>query len=146
MITGVVLLATLAVGSAAVPVGGPEGVLAAFMSAFNARDAARAASLYSADAEFMPPDGPPVKGRPAIQAAFAGRFKELRALDLLSVTSAVSGNLAYVTGRLTVSTRMPDGRADIVAGSYLAVLRRISGEWRIVYHMFNLPLRPDYVG
>jgi len=130
----------------AVPAAGPGEVLAGFMSAFNARDAARTAAHFSMDAELMPPDGPPVKGRAAIEAAFSIRFQELRVLDLLSVTSSVSGSLACVTGRLTISTRLPDGRADIVAGSYVTVLRRVAGEWKIAYHIFNLPLRPEFVG
>jgi hypothetical protein len=25
-------------------------------------------------------------------------------------------------------------------------LRKVSGKWEIAYHMFNLPLRPEFVG
>jgi ketosteroid isomerase-like protein len=144
---GVVALFLMLAAAPVVEAGsGPQDVLAEFMAAFNARDAVRTALLYSPGAEFMPPDGPPLTGRAAIQAAFAERFKNLRTLDLLSLTSARSGQLAFVTGRLTISSRLPDGRADIVAGSYLAVLRQVGGAWKIAYHIFNLPLRPDFVG
>lgn len=136
--------AVLADGSAAAA--GPEDVLTAFMTAFNARNAAQAASLYAGDGELMPPDGPPVKGRAAIEARYRTHFRQARVLDLLSVQSRISGDLAYVTGRLTVSTRTPQHGAEIAAGSYLVVLRRVDGAWRIAHHMFTLPLRPDYVG
>jgi uncharacterized protein (TIGR02246 family) len=124
----------------------PQDVLAAFVAAFNGRDAAKAAALYTADAELMPPDGAPAKGRAAIEAAFRRQLEDVRVIDTIAVSAEVSGSLAYVSGRLTQSTRTRQHGADIVSGSYLVVLRRVAGRWQIARHMFNLPLRPEFVG
>ena len=125
---------------------GPEQVLDAFVVAFNARDAGRVAALYTETAELMPPDGAPVKGRAAIQAAFGVRFNHPQLLDVHVMSSETSGALAYVTGRLTLSTRTREHGADVTGGNCLLVLRLETGQWKIAYHMFTLPLRPEFVG
>lgn len=145
MIPGLLLSVVLGAGTlAAGP--GPDGVASAFVAAFNARDASLVSLLYSPEAELMPPDAPPVKGRAAIRAAFEQRFTEWQTIDLLSVDSTVSGKTAVLTGRLTMSTQARNLGADIRSGSYLIVLRRAGQTWRITHHMFTLPFRPDFVG
>lgn len=145
MIPGLLLSVVLAAG---VPVAGPgpNEVVSTFAAAFNARDASRVSRLYSVEAELMPPDAPPAKGRAAITAAFEQRFTEWQTIDLLTVDSTVSGQTAVITGRLTLSTRTRNLGADIRSGSYLMVLRLVGREWRITHHMFTLPLRPDFIG
>ncbi|MEQ1897589.1 MAG: DUF4440 domain-containing protein [Vicinamibacterales bacterium] len=145
VIPGLLLSVVLAAGAPATgPV--PNAVASAFVTAFNARDASRVSQLYSLEAELMPPDAPPVKGRAAIRAAFEQRFAEWQTLDLLTVDVTVSGQMAVITGRLTMSTRKRNLGADIRSGSYLMVLRLAGREWRITHHIFTLPLRPDVMG
>ncbi len=140
------LLFWVTCGARGIAAPGPEQVLDAFVEAFNAREAGRVAALYTEDAEFMSPDGPPVKGRAAIQAAFATRFSQMQLLDIHSMASGRSGPMAYVTGRMTLSTKTPEHGADIAGGNCLLVLRLEAGTWKIAYHMFTLPLRPEFVG
>lgn len=145
MIPGLLLSVVLAAGAPAAG-DGPNEVVFAFMAAFNARDASRMGQLYGSEAELMAPDAPPVKGRAAITAAFERRFTEWQTIDLLTADSTVSGQMAVITGRLTLSTRARNLGADIRSGSYLMVLRLVGREWRITHYMFTLPLRPDFVG
>lgn len=145
MVPGLLLSVVLGVGAPAAGAG-PGEVATAFVAAFNARDATRVSLLYSPEAELMPPDAPPVKGRAAIKAAFEQRFTSWQTVDLLTVDSTVSGQTAVLTGRLTLSTQARNLGADIRSGSYLIVLRRVGQTWRITHHMFTLPFRPDFVG
>ena len=142
---GLLLSLVLAAGAPATPPT-PEQTMSEYVTAFNARDAARVAALYSEDAELMPPDQPPIKGRVAIRTALLAQFAEPGTLDFLSVTSTISGQFAAITGRLTISTQTRNHGADIRAGNYLIVLRLVDRQWRIAHHMFTLPLRPDFIG
>lgn len=145
MIPGLLLTVVLAAGApAAGPV--PNAVASTFVTAFNARDVSRVSQLYSLEAELMPPDAPSVKGRAAIRAAFEQRFTEWQTLDLLTMDVTVSGQIAVISGRLTMSTKARNFGADIRSGSYLMVLRLTGQEWRITHHIFTLPLRPDVMG
>lgn len=124
----------------------PEEVLSTFVGGFNGRDAARAAAVFSPDAELMLPDEPPARGRAAVISTLDEQFQITRVIDLLSVTVMRSGRQAVASGRLTMSTRTPVHGADLRAGSYLAALRQTDGGWEITHLMFTLPLRPDFVG
>jgi uncharacterized protein (TIGR02246 family) len=142
----IALVLSITIGARPNVASGPEQILDAFVAAFNARDAARVASLYAQEAELMPPDGAPVKGRAAIEAAFRTQFNHVQIVDIHSMTSGMSGPLAYLVGQLTLSTKTSQHGADIAGGNYLVVLRLEAGEWKIAYHMFTLPLRPEFVG
>ena len=115
--------------------GDPKQVSEAFAAAYNARDLARLGSLYADDAELMPPDSPPIKGRAAIEALFKEQFEQNCTMELASAASEFSGSQGFDTGRIAVTMNAPDGTSQTVSGRYLAVLKRAGNEWRIVYHM-----------
>src|SRR5687768_2731563 len=102
-LTLVLLFVVLAIDAGGA--GNLERVLDAYVAAFNARDGAQVTGLYAEAAELMPPDAAPITGRTKIEMFYAVQFKVVRILDMLSVNSEVSGPLAILTGRLTVSTR-----------------------------------------
>lgn len=114
---------------------GPRQVSEAFVAAYNAKDLARIASLYAEDAELMPPDSPLIKGRSAIEALFREKFEQNCTMELSSSASEFSGTHGFDTGRIAVTMNGPEGGSQRVEGKYLAVLKRIGGEWKIAYHM-----------
>jgi ketosteroid isomerase-like protein len=72
-----------------------------FVRHFNARDTARRVeAFYTADAQLLPPNHPPVRGRAAIRDFFQA-FLDAGAGDLAAETVEVgaAGDLAYRTGR-----------------------------------------------
>ena len=114
---------------------GPKQISEAFAAAYNARDAATVASLYADDAEIMPPDSHPLKGRPAIEALFREKFQQRCAMELRSVASEVFGSNGFDKGEIAVTMTGPDGMPQRVAGTYLAVMKRVGDKWKIAYHM-----------
>jgi ketosteroid isomerase-like protein len=97
-------------------------------AAAKARDAARLSSFYADDAMMLPPGEPIIKGRRAIEAAFAESLAATLESSGTPVASEVSGDLGYVMGtwRLTANDR------SIRYGNYLEVWKRINGEWKII--------------
>jgi uncharacterized protein (TIGR02246 family) len=105
-----------------------------FEAAFNAKDAAKVASFYAEDAVAMPPNRPMVKGRSAIEAQLKAEMqKQPVTLKLSPFESAVVGDRAYEAG--TSAVTLPDGRT--VNEKYLVVYRRVGGEWKIAYDIWN---------
>ena len=114
---------------------GPKEISEAFAAAYNAQDAATIASLYADDAEIMPPDSRPLKGRAAIEALFKEKFQQRCTMELRSAASEVSGSNGFDKGEIAVTTTGPDGVPQRVTGTYLAVMKRVGDKWKITYHM-----------
>lgn len=121
----------------------PAQVSAAFAAAYNARDVARLGSLYADDAELMPPDEHPIKGRAAIEALFREKFQQNCVMEVRSSASEIAGSQGFDTGTIVVTMSGPDGSSQRFAGKYLAVLKRIGSEWKIAYHMQTVEPEQD---
>jgi len=120
-----------------------------FVAAFNAKDAAKVAAFYTDDAVLMPPNAPLAKGRAAIQAYFEATFKQgLTDLRLSPLESAIAGQQAFDAGTSSVQVRGGgssltltgvggSGAAVRSQGKYITVYKRVRGEWKISYDIFN---------
>ncbi|MBA3639033.1 MAG: nuclear transport factor 2 family protein [Acidobacteria bacterium] len=105
-----------------------------FEAAYNAGDAVKAAAMYADDAVQMPPDEQMVKGRSAIEARLKSEMQKGKVtLKLSPSASAISADQAYEAGTATVA--LPDGRT--LSEKYLVVYKRVGGEWKIAYDIWN---------
>jgi uncharacterized protein (TIGR02246 family) len=107
--------------------------------AVSARDAERAASLYSEDARLIPQGAPACTDRGAIAAFFAGAFAN-GIVGARFITEDVDGDEARASevGRYELYAAGPDGnRVRAAEGRYLIAWRKAGGEWRIHRDMFN---------
>jgi uncharacterized protein (TIGR02246 family) len=107
--------------------------------AVSARDAERAASLYSEDARLIPQGAPACTDRGAIAAFFAGAFAN-GIVGARFITEDVDGDEARASevGRYELYAAGPDGNQVRAAeGRYLIAWRKAGGEWRIHRDMFN---------
>jgi uncharacterized protein (TIGR02246 family) len=114
-----------------------------FVAAVNAKDAAKTASFYTDDAVIMPPDEKMVKGRRDIEAYYKRGFME----DVGEVTitpdeSATAGSLAFEAGTSVathgVGAALLGGRPAVPErGKYVVVYKRVGGDWKIAYDIFN---------
>ena len=87
-------------------------------TAFNAKESAKAAALYSPTGVVMPPNRALMRGRQFVQQYYDDRFAE-GASDLEMTTSDVSrqGNLAYASGDFRLNLVSKDGRSGAIAAS-----------------------------
>jgi uncharacterized protein (TIGR02246 family) len=110
----------------------------AYMSAFNARDAAKVAALYKEDAVLMPPNQAMVKGRANIQSFWAAALKEGAAsLQLRPMESSSGGTQAFETGTYSLTTKGAGGAPAAENGKYVIVLHRVGADWQIAYDIYN---------
>jgi uncharacterized protein (TIGR02246 family) len=108
-------------------------------AAFNAKDAAKIASLYAEDAVLMPPNQPTVKGRANIEAHWKGEIQQgATNMQLNPVESSISGSQAFEAGTSTLT--LPGGQTE--RGKYLAILKRVGNEWKIAYDIYNSDAPP----
>jgi uncharacterized protein (TIGR02246 family) len=103
-------------------------------AAFNGRDAAKIALLYTDDAVVMPPNQPMVKGRAGIETHFKGEIQQgATNFQLNPFESAISGSQAFEAGTSTLT--LPGG--ETARGKYLVVLKRVGSDWKIAYDIYN---------
>lgn len=101
-------------------------------AAINGPDFDALLTMYSDDAELMPPGARPVTGPAAIRGFFAARGTSVRDHHLLVVRVVAFGNYAYVTSRFT-ALFVKDGSEPVkISGSTVRLLERQNdGMWRI---------------
>jgi uncharacterized protein (TIGR02246 family) len=109
-----------------------KAVIQQLTEAFNAKDAAKAAALYTPEAAVMPPNKALSRGRAFVEQYYTGRFAE-GAGELSLEPSEVKGaaNLAVVIGdyRLTLAPAQGPKRRD--RGKFVWVFREQNNVWMI---------------
>ena len=114
-------------------------ILPAWETAYDAADLDQLATLYTADAVIMPPNGERVHGHEAMKA-LARSYIEAGAVEIqLPPPDAydVVGETAWIEG--TYRFTAPDG-SPLDVGKYLDVYRFEDGMWRIQHHMWSSDL------
>ena len=106
--------------------------------AFNARDAGKAAALYSTTGVVMPPNRALMRGRQFVQQYYDDRFAE-GASDLEIEAGDISGQgtLAYASGDYRLNLVPKDGQKRRDRGKFLWVFRESNGVWMIEYVIFS---------
>jgi ketosteroid isomerase-like protein len=101
-----------------------------------AKDAARLAPFIDPGAVLITGDGSPILGRVAILDAFAGQFADPDFVAYVRETTEVSldpaGERAAEHGRWTGRWRS----GDLMGGDYLAVWRKVTGQWVIERELY----------
>jgi uncharacterized protein (TIGR02246 family) len=132
-----------AMSAAAVAAGAQDAAVRTAVEASNKKfaaavakgDAAAVASLYTTDAEALPPNSDAVKGRAAIQAMFKGIFDSgVTGIELTAVEVEGQGPLASEVGTYVVTLK--DGTvAD--RGKYVVVWKKVGGQWLLHRDIWN---------
>lgn len=107
-------------------------VIQQLTEAFNAKDAAKAAALYTPEAVVMPPNKTLMRGRNFVEQYYTGRFGE-GATDLGLQPNEIkgSGTLAVAMGdyRLLLAPASGPKRRD--RGKFVWIFRELNGVWMI---------------
>jgi len=107
---------------------------------WQSKDLEAVLALYTDDAVFVNADGSRVTGKPALRKFFASVLKQYSAKPSLhSVDNASSGNLGYDWGDYTEIVSPVAKRSNPIrtGGTYLVILRRVSGHWLIAEQMWT---------
>lgn len=106
----------------------------AFQAAFNASDAAAVAALYTEDAVALPPGGPMVRGREAIQEMWQGALDGgLADLALMPGEIEVTGDTAWEMS--TMSGMLSD---EPISGKYVVVWKKDGDTWLLHRDIWNM--------
>ena len=106
-----------------------DRVLRDYERAWRARNADSLVALFTDDGFVMQPGRAPVRGKPALLAAYQGQGGPL---DLRALAYAASDSVAYIIGAFGSAGRQGD------AGKFTLTLRRSAGgKWLIASDMDN---------
>ena len=112
-----------------------------FENAFLRGDVSGLGQIYADDAEWLVPGVPPIKGRPAIVAAWKdviGSGGNSVRVDVREVHE--SGDWAFDVGAFT--TAAPNG-TTLNAGKYIVIWRREpTGKWKTYRDIFHWDMAP----
>lgn len=112
-----------------------DRVLRDYERAWQGRDAAALAALFTEDGFVLGNGRPPVRGRAAVQQAYAGAGGPL---SLRAFAWAGGDSVGYIVGGFAGSAGQPDN------GKFVLALRREpGGPWRIAADMDNVNRRPQ---
>ena len=107
-------------------------VLEMTVDAEKRQDADAAVKFFTDDVIVQPSDMPQIQGTQALHDLYTEFFKMLTSFDSESTETIVapSGDMAYDIGWNLFVFEGPDGDFE-VKGKYLAVMKKINGEWKI---------------
>ena len=116
---------------------------AAFVKAFNAKDMNQILSAYTENSVFMPPNQPVIRGKDALKSFYDDLLKQ-GASNLKLDVGEVSGHgpLAYQAGTYQMDLKPSAGPTDHDRGKYLFIARKLNGQWRYEYTVWNSDLPP----
>ncbi len=113
------------------------------VAAYNQTELERFASVFTADAIIMPPNGPAVNGREAIMAWKADHRPGLRLASRLDHIGG-SGDTAYMRGQFCLFQLKEDGTYTVNPGKFLETLKlQNDGKWLVDVQIFNSDLDED---
>jgi uncharacterized protein (TIGR02246 family) len=115
-----------------------EAQRTAFAAAANANDMAAVAALYTEDGTVLPPNGPAVTGRLAIEQLLRS-FPPIGDMKLTSVDLVGAADFAVARGVFSM-TLMPPGSTVAIAdtGKFMELWRKQpDGRWLIAWDIFN---------
>lgn len=112
-----------------------DRVLRDYEQAWRGGDARALAALFAEDGFVLQSNQPPVRGRTAIEAAYAGQGGS--PLRLRALAYAVEGNTGYIIGAYSYGNNVGD------TGKFTLTLKRVDdGPWLIFSDMDNTSAPP----
>jgi uncharacterized protein (TIGR02246 family) len=101
-------------------------------------DAAAIAKLYAEDAEILPPNSPPLKGREAIQKEFAGLVGAFKKITFKTREVHPMGNLALEVS----SWKLEDASGQGPEGKALVLWKKTGSTWQLYRDMWSGNAQP----
>lgn len=113
-----------------------HGLIREWDAAAQAKDLEAFASVYADGAVIMLPNIPDIRGVQAIREGIGGMMQDPNfrlSFTADEVIVSRSGDLAYETGKYSMTMSGPDGRPSREQGSYVVIWRKqADGRWKVV--------------
>jgi uncharacterized protein (TIGR02246 family) len=116
-----------------------EAVNATFMGLVAEKNAAGLAALYTENAKVLPPNGPPVEGRAAIEQFFAAIVQGIAKVQIDTVEVEGHGGTAHEVEALAF---FDANGAKIDEGKAIVIWKKVGEEWKLHRDMFSSNLPP----
>ncbi len=138
----ILLSVLLTAGCMQVPPTDLEGLKAmqdVWQSAFDAKDPARLAAIYTENGALLPPNSEQTNGRAAIEAYWAEFQASGIGAEITDTEVYAHSDIGYSVGALVATDA---GGATLDEGKYVVIWRNVDGEWQIDRDIWNssLPL------
>lgn len=115
-----------------------------FIVAYNAKDAAKVAGLFTDGGAVMPPNAATMRGRENVRQYYIKRFNQGASdLGLEAQTIAGSGSLAFASGDYRLNMAPPGGPSRRDRGKFIFILRELNGKWLLDHLMFSSDFGPE---
>jgi len=114
-----------------------ENVRASYVEHFNEGHADRVAALFADDAWSLPADGLLLEGRTEIQNSLERAFLFAPVVDITMTDRLVLGDVGVALGTYRTSLTLEDDARVSYGGSWLNLMRKVAGEWRIAGTIVN---------
>jgi len=116
-----------------------DGIIAAEM----AMDTEAALAFFAPDAFAQPQAGPQIQGTEGLRQMYDQFFSQISALSLTATSYevAASGDMAWEYGVNHITFAGPEGEF-VDVGKYLAVWRKMDGEWMVAAVAFSSDAPP----
>ena len=119
---------------------------AAWLKAYQAKDAAAAAGFYAAEGAMLAPNRPLLSGKDVLTRFIAKSFT-LQDYHISwhseKAEVARSGDLGYTSGSYEMSFRQPRGKLFFDKGKYLMLWKKqANGTWKVLFDVSNSDLPP----
>ena len=111
-----------------------------YLRAFNAGDYRRVASYWTEDAVHLPPMGPEIRGRAALEEFYQQTLENMKAqLSDYSYECRFAGDHVFVRESFTVTIQPPDQETITLPGKGLWIGRKeADGVWRTFWALARL--------
>jgi ketosteroid isomerase-like protein len=121
-----------------------QKVLSDFVAAYNAKDSAKVAAIFTGSGSLMVPNSSVVHGFESIKGYYDMRFGPMGARDLeLEATPTGQGKLAYAVGTYSLTLAPEGGTESRDRGKVLFLFQKLPGNaWKAEILMWSSDLPP----
>lgn len=117
----------------------------AYLRAMLAGDAAAVTATYSDDARLLPPCGPPLEGRAAIEQYYRQQFQgplKITEFTFSYWEAQAAGDSGYTAG--TYKMKLAGGPAGSIEdqGKFVVIVKRTGGVWKAAFVIYNSDFPP----
>jgi ketosteroid isomerase-like protein len=120
-------------------------LLTDFVAAYNAKDATKIGTFFSANSAIMPPNRSTLRGVDVVKGYFESRWRDDGATNLTVEPLTIEGHgpLGFVAGTFSLELKGPDGTGTgRDRGKVMWIVHKYGQQWKFDWEMLSSDLPP----